>query len=209
MKSIDQAIADLPPAAHVSVTCSPAKGIRATLEYTDRLIELGHRPIPHLAARMVEGPEEAAKLARWVRDQELDEVFVIAGRRARSRPDRTTARRHSCVTSSTPIQVCARVGVAGYPDGHAMIPHEMVTEQLHAKQALLAEHGVGGWISTQMCFDDGHDPLVARIRTRRWDRPAGAARCSGRRRPCSADDDGHPARHRGVDAVSRARTARR
>ena len=59
MKSIEQAIADLPARAHVSVTCSPVKGIAATQEYTDRLLDLGHQPVPHLAARLVEGPEHA------------------------------------------------------------------------------------------------------------------------------------------------------
>ena len=34
MSSIEQAMADLPPAAHVSVTCSPVKGIPATLHHT-------------------------------------------------------------------------------------------------------------------------------------------------------------------------------
>ena len=29
----------------------------------------------------------------------------------------------------------------------------MIAEQVHAKQSLLAEAGVDGWISTQMCFD--------------------------------------------------------
>ena len=70
MKSIEQAIEDLPSAAHVSVTCSPAKGI------------------------------------------------------------------------------------SGYPDGHAMIADDEITAQLHAKQAVLAEAGVAGWVSTQMCFDE-------------------------------------------------------
>ena len=57
MKSIDEAIAALPPGAFVSVTCSPAKGIAATQQYTEQLLELGHRPTPHISARLVEGEE--------------------------------------------------------------------------------------------------------------------------------------------------------
>ena len=86
MKSIDQAIADLPAGAHVSVTCSPVKGIAATLEYTEQLLALGHRPVPHFAARLVEGTAEADDLARWVRDHGLAEVFVIAGDAVRALP---------------------------------------------------------------------------------------------------------------------------
>ncbi|MFW2332891.1 5,10-methylenetetrahydrofolate reductase [Ilumatobacter sp.] len=152
MKSIEQAIDDLPTGAHVSVTCSPAKGISATLEYTDRLIGRGHRPIPHLAARMVEGADEAAKLAGWLRERELPEVYVIAGDAPEPAGpyDGALAFLRDFLAADPGVQ---RVGVAGYPDGHAMIPDDVVTEQLHLKQALLAEHGLGGWISTQMCFD--------------------------------------------------------
>ena len=46
-----------------------------------------------------------------------------------------------------------KVGITSYPDGHALIPNEVIHEHLHMKQALLAEAGVEGWASTQMCFD--------------------------------------------------------
>ena len=39
------------------------------------------------------------------------------------------------------------------PDGHALIKPAIVHEALHQKQALLAEAGVPGWVSTQMHFD--------------------------------------------------------
>ena len=153
MKSIEHAIDDLPPAAHVSVTCSPAKGIPATLEYTERLIGLGHHPIPHLAARMVEGRDDAAKLAGWVREHGLDEVYVIAGDApAPHGPyEGALAFLRDFLDNDPGVR---RVGIAGYPDGHALIPDDVIVEQLHAKQALLAEAGLGGWVSTQMCFDD-------------------------------------------------------
>lgn len=153
MKSIEQAIDDLPPSADVSITCSPAKGIPATLEYTERAIGLGHRPIPHFAARMVESREDTAKLAGWLREHELREVYVIAG----DAPDP-----HGPYEGALPFirdlldndPGVHKVGIAGYPDGHALIAPEIVHEQLHAKQALLTEAGVDGWVSTQMCFDE-------------------------------------------------------
>ena len=46
-----------------------------------------------------------------------------------------------------------RIGITGYPDGHALIKPAVVHEALHQKQALLAEAGVPGWVSTQMHFD--------------------------------------------------------
>ncbi len=153
MKSIDQAIEDLPAGAHVSVTCSPAKGISVTQEYTERLLELGHRPVPHFAARLVEGPEHVVALASWLRDVGVSDVFVIAGdapEPAGPYPGALPFIR-DLLGANPGIE---RLGISGYPDGHAMIADEEITAQLHAKQAALAEAGVAGWVSTQMCFDE-------------------------------------------------------
>jgi methylenetetrahydrofolate reductase (NADPH) len=152
MKSIEQAIDELPPATHVSVTCSPAKGIAATREYTERLLGSGHHPIPHFAARMVASPAEATELAAWLRDHDLREVFVIAGDApAPAGPYEGAVPFIRDLLSADPG--VDRVGVSGYPDGHALMDESLLIAQLDAKQSLLAEFGVGGWISTQMCFD--------------------------------------------------------
>ena len=45
------------------------------------------------------------------------------------------------------------VGVTAYPDGHPLIGGHALDEALAVKQALLAEAGVSGYASTQMCFD--------------------------------------------------------
>ena len=154
MPSVEQAIADLPAASHVSVTCSPTKGITATRDLTERLVADGHDPVPHLAARMVSGPGEAAEIATWIRSLGLREVFVIAGDAATpTGPYEGALDFLADLLAASPA--VERVGVAGYPDGHATIPTDVLHEQLHAKQRLLAEHGVGGWVSTQMCFHAG------------------------------------------------------
>jgi methylenetetrahydrofolate reductase (NADPH) len=153
MKSIEQAIADLPPGAHVSITCSPAKGIAVTLEYAARLLELGHHPIPHIAARLVESADHAAAIGGWVRQHQINEVFVIAGDEPQpvGPYDGSLAFMRELLSNSPGIE---RLGFAAYPDGNPLIGPATVTEQLHAKQALLREFGVAGWVSTQMCFDD-------------------------------------------------------
>jgi methylenetetrahydrofolate reductase (NADPH) len=153
MTSIEQAMDDLPPCSEVSVTCSPVQGISATQEFTERLIGLGHRPIPHIAARMVESHEHAAKLACWLREHDLREVFVIAG----DAPEPAGPYEGALEFIRDLLEAdpgVDRIGVTGYPDGHGLIERAVVSEHLHAKQALLREAGMGGWVSTQMCFDE-------------------------------------------------------
>ena len=152
MRSFDQAMADLPAHAHVSVTCSPVKGIAATQEATVRLLDLGHRPVPHLAARMVEDREHAAKLARWLREYSIDEVFVIAG----DAPEPLGPYEGALTFIRDLLDGdpgVSRVGVTGYPEGHAAIDERVVADQLAAKNELLQSAGIDGWVSTQLCFD--------------------------------------------------------
>ena len=52
--SVEQAVADwVPPGMTVTVTASPARGLDATLDLTERLAARGYRVVPHLSARLV------------------------------------------------------------------------------------------------------------------------------------------------------------
>ena len=95
-----------------------------------------------------------------------------------------------------------RVGVTGYPDGHAMID-ERGRRRPAARQTGAARRvrGIDGWVSTQMCFDDGAIRRWIRRQRERRHHAAGPARRPRRRRPDPADDDGHPARYRRLDAL--------
>lgn len=169
LATAERAVADLPPGARVSVTCSPTKGLGATIELTSRLLDRGHDAVPHLAARMFEGPGHVTDVARWIDDRALGEVFVIAGDAPRPRgpySDSLTLLRD--LLDRTPG--LRRVGIAAYPDGHAAIGDRLVHEALHAKAALLVAAGVEARATTQLCFDAD--------RIRRWlaaERSAGLA----------------------------------
>ncbi len=153
LKSVDLVIADLPVGAPVSVTCSPVKGISATLELCERLIDRGHHVIPHLAARLVEGPEHTANLAWWVRRHGVTEVLIIGGDSPKPNyyVEALTFMR-DFLQSDSGVQT---IGFAAYPDGNALIDSQKLHESLGAKQDLLASAGVKGLASTQMCFDAG------------------------------------------------------
>lgn len=152
LKSVEQAIEDLPPNSAVSVTASPVKGLDATVELTDRIRNLGHRPVPHISARLVEGPEHVAKLAHWLKTEGHETIFVVAG--DAEEPSGPYEGAHAFLRDLFALEHgLKRVGITSYPDGHALISNDICHEQLHMKQALLAEAGVEGWASTQMCFD--------------------------------------------------------
>ncbi len=152
LKTVDGAIAALPPASVVSVTCSPIKGIGATQALADRVRARGHRVIPHLAARMVTSRTEVDGLARWLRTEGIESVFVIGG-------DAETP--HGPYTDGTTLirdllsadPGLRAVGIPAYPDGHPLISSVDLDRAWRAKQDLLTEAGLDGWASTQMCFD--------------------------------------------------------
>lgn len=151
LKSLDQAIADLPAGAPVSVTCSPAKGIATTQELTLKLKAAGHDAVPHFAARLVEGPEHAARLAEWVRVNGIREVFIIGG-------DAETPPHYQYALPFMRDFLAAKPGIdtlgfGAYPDGHASISNDDLSNAIHEKQQLILDHGVKPLASTQMCFD--------------------------------------------------------
>ncbi|MEM7345412.1 MAG: 5,10-methylenetetrahydrofolate reductase [Chloroflexota bacterium] len=152
LKSVERGIEALPPNSKVSVTASPVKGLDATMALTDRVRDAGHRPVPHIAARLVEGPEHVAALAKWLRTEGYDTLFCVAG--DAETPAGPYEGAHPFLADLFAADHGLKsVGITAYPDGHALISKEVCHEQLHAKQALLAEAGVEGWASTQMCFD--------------------------------------------------------
>ncbi|NNE96777.1 MAG: hypothetical protein HKN24_12190 [Acidimicrobiales bacterium] len=152
MKSVEKAIIDLPPASPVSVTCSPVKGIEATMELTDRIRNLGHDPVPHIAARLVESSEHVSQIAKWLRTEGYETLYLIGGDAPHPAGpyDQAFTFLRDLLDADPGLST---VGVGSYPDGHALIETPVLREVLLKKQELLAEAGLNGYASTQMCFD--------------------------------------------------------
>jgi|CXWL01.1.fsa_nt_gi methylenetetrahydrofolate reductase (NADPH) len=152
LKSVEAQIEHVPAGAAVSVTCSPAKGLPATLELTTRLLDRGYDAVPHLSARLAEDRAHVARLAAYCKQHELREIFLVAG----DAPEPIGPYEGVVAFLRDFLDFdhgVTRIGVTAYPDGHALIPQAVLHEALHAKQALLAEAGIAGFASTQMCFD--------------------------------------------------------
>ncbi|MEZ5340385.1 MAG: methylenetetrahydrofolate reductase [Acidimicrobiales bacterium] len=156
LKNLDDETKHLPAGCVVSVTCSPTKGIFETIAITNDLIDRGYRAIPHIAARLVVDRAQTRDLAAWMSDRSIPEIFVIAG-------DAETPA--GCYEGAVPFlsdlleeqHGLSHIGVTSYPDGHPAIDRRSLDSALQAKQAMLAEAGIAGHATTQMCFD------VARI----------------------------------------------
>lgn len=164
MKSLAAQIPHLPAGSRVSVTASPVRTLEESLDICAELLDLGHRPIPHLAARMVEDRAHVTTLAARITALGLHEIFCIAGDREEpgAYPDAMAFLRELLDVAAGDITA---VGVGSYPDGHAFIPTDALRTALLEKQALFAEAGVAGHASTQMCFST--DTIRAWIRAER------------------------------------------
>jgi methylenetetrahydrofolate reductase (NADPH) len=108
--------------------------------------------VPHFSARLTEDKAHVQRLAEFCRTHALTEVFLVAGDAPEpvGAYDGVVAFLRDFLDTDHGLQ---RIGITAYPDGHALIDQKIVHEALHAKQALLAEAGVAGFASTQMCFD--------------------------------------------------------
>ena len=151
LRSLDAALGDLPAGSRVSVTASPAKGLDATLEITEKLLAGGHRAVPHISARLVRDPAHTRAIASWLRATGVTEIFLVGGDVVE--PEHYHDALGFLGDLLETDHGLRRVGVTAYPDGHPLIEPAVLREALHAKQAALAEAGLDGYCSTQMCFD--------------------------------------------------------
>ena len=151
LKSLTDAEAALPAGAKVSVTASPAKGIEPTQEITERMLGNGLQAIPHISARMVRDQAHTRELATWMRDVGVSTMFMVGG------DADPPGDYFDSIEFLRDLLECdhglTTIGVTAYPDSHPLISKPQLHEALHAKQALLAEAGIDGYCSTQMCFD--------------------------------------------------------
>ncbi len=152
LKNLEAQLAHLPAGARVSVTCSPTKGIEATLDLAAALRAGGFRPTPHLAARLVRDRAHVGDIAARLAADGTEELFLIGGDEEQPAGpyDGVVALLEDLLAEPHGLR---RIGIAGYPDGHLFISAGDVRAALHRKQTLLGAAGLDGWVSTQMCFD--------------------------------------------------------
>ena len=165
LNSAPEAIDALPEESRVSVTASAAKGQDATLELAEELIKRGHHAIPHFSARLMRDRSHVKDLADWAKDNGVTTAFVIGGDATEPGPYHDAHRFMQDLFEHD--HGLDTVGVAAYPDGHPLISEDVRRDALFAKQKLLAEAGLRGYCSTQMCFDPAR--IIAWLKVERND----------------------------------------
>jgi methylenetetrahydrofolate reductase (NADPH) len=146
LRGAEEEAEHLPAGATVTVTCSPRKGIDATVDLVERLAGLGFRAVPHLAARMIRSEGHLRDVAGRLRVAGVVEVFVIGGDPSDPIGPYASAG-HLMAALDDLGRPFPEVGIAGYPERHPLIDREELLRALRAKQAGAT------YIVTQICFE--------------------------------------------------------
>ncbi|MFA3839527.1 methylenetetrahydrofolate reductase [Streptomyces aureus] len=137
---------ELPKNRTVTVTCSPKHGVDRTVEATEFLSGQGYATVPHLAASAVRDRRHLAEIVTRLAAAGVDEAFVVGGDAQTGSGVYTSAQQ--LLGDLRELDGCpARLGVAGYPEGHPAITEETLLSSLRAKSESAS------YVVTQMCFD--------------------------------------------------------
>jgi methylenetetrahydrofolate reductase (NADH) len=139
-------VASVPRDVTLTVTASPAKGIGATLDLTERLIGQGYAVVPHLAARMISGPAELEQIVARLTALGVDNVFCPAGDADPPAGEYTgsVAMLEHLTQMGRPF---GHVGITGYPESHPAIEDDITIQSMWDKRA----HGT--YVVSNLCFD--------------------------------------------------------
>ena len=143
---IAERLMQLPDQAHVAITCSPVKGVDATLDLGETLAKRHLRLIPHIAARMVRDRQHLEDVLQRLRQAGVESVFVPGG----DAPN--PLGKYSCSLDLLRAMAEAghtfkHIGVAAHPEGHPLVDENQLL------QLLLEKQSYANYLVTQMCFD--------------------------------------------------------
>ncbi len=164
--SIEAAVAEcVPRDVTMTVTASPARGLDATVDLTERLAARGYRVVPHVSARLVRDDAHLAGIVERLTAIGIDDVFVPAGDAdpPAGRFDSSVALLDRLAEMGRPF---SRVGVTGYPQSHPRIGDDVTIQAMWDKR----RHAT--YLVSNLCFDPATlRNWIKRIRARGVDLP--------------------------------------
>ena len=136
----------LEPRSYVAITCSPTKGVDATLNMSKRLADRGFKIVPHVAAKMVRDKAHLREIMARLDDTPISSIFVPGGDAAKPIGEYSTALEllRDIVDFEHRF---TEIGVAAHPEGHPSVSNEVLMAELLKKQEFAT------YLVTQMCFD--------------------------------------------------------
>lgn len=144
--SIETKLDVLEPGSYVAVTCSPSKGIDATLDMSERLANRGFKVVPHVAAKMVRNKQHLGEIVARLNDMPIISLFVPGG--DAEKPAGDYSRAYEVLRDVADMEHrFTEIGIAGHPEGHPAVSNDVLIEELRQKQTY------ADYIVTQMCFD--------------------------------------------------------
>jgi methylenetetrahydrofolate reductase (NADPH) len=129
----EKVLAHVPVRRTVTVTASPAKGLEATLDLTERLSRHGYDVVPHLAARMVRDRAELSEVCDRLLAADVTTVFVPGGDQ-----DPPAGSYHAALDLLEALTELGRpfpeVGITGYPESHPTISDDLTVQSMWDKR---------------------------------------------------------------------------
>ena len=144
LKNVIEQSGYLPDGATVSVTASPAKGMKATIDLAVELQANGFDVIPHLSARLTKDRAELEGLLKQIDEAGIERAFVVGGD---AEPDGEFYDGLSLLTAMEEIgSGLVEIGIPGYPEGHHFVDEPAI------RQAIIDKAPYASYITSQMCF---------------------------------------------------------
>ncbi|MFF4706272.1 methylenetetrahydrofolate reductase [Streptomyces sp. NPDC001288] len=158
---LEEARDTIPQGTRINVTFLGNEDLPTRLAAARAVKRLGFVPVPHFSARRLGSRADFEAFLTGLRaDGSCDNVFAVGGDPAG--PEGPYEDSLSLIESGLLREYGVRhVGVSGYPEGHPVIPNDVLWSVLRDKSAALAEQGLDGGIITQFGFDV--DPVLAWI----------------------------------------------
>jgi len=151
-KVLDEMARILPAGFPVYVANTPKTSPDDVVRVALRIQELGLTASPHVVARRVVDANRLRDRLRTLAAGGVQQLLLVAGDVAIPDPafSSTIELLESGVVGDSGIR---RVGVAGHPEGHPVVPDEVLWQALERKQAIARATGLTMHIATQFGFD--------------------------------------------------------
>ena len=156
---LEEAADVIPQGTKIPVTFLPGETFEMRIAAAKRVRDLGFLPIPHISARRLKSQEELEGfLSGLQREVGTDHAFVVAGDPAQPMGPYEDAL--SIIRSGLLAKYgIRRIGISGYPEGHADIGNAKLWQAKLDKQAAILERGHDFAVVTQFTFDA--EPVLA------------------------------------------------